>query len=116
MTKLAKDPMILFRNTTRGKNAKGGDRLQLYLNTEQAVALVEALTACLENPKGVKIDLHTSQKEYQGRAFDSTIAFVKPVSEFGVNRRVTGTGAKSEYVGGGSSVASKIEKLKKEII
>jgi hypothetical protein len=81
MTEKAKDPMTKFRSVIRGKNSKGGDRFQLYLTTEEATALVATITANLANPKGVKLDLHVSKKEFEGRTFDSAIAFVKAVSE-----------------------------------
>lgn len=31
--------------------------------------------------RGVKLDIHTSNKEHQGRTFKSSIAFVKAVQE-----------------------------------
>lgn len=76
-----KDAMILFRAVQLGKNSKGGDRVQLKLNNEETQKLINELTATLTNARGAKIDLHISQKEYQGRTFDSAIAFVKPVAE-----------------------------------
>lgn len=79
---LPQDPMLKFRSVIRGKNSKGGDRSQLYLAQEQALALIEVLQANIENPRGVKLDLHISKKESQdGRAFDSAIMFVKAVQE-----------------------------------
>lgn len=80
---MEKDTMIVFRSTIRGKNKKGGDRSQLYLDQVNAQALVEAISAYLDNPRGVKIDIHTSEKtnSQTGNTFESTIAFVKAVSE-----------------------------------
>lgn len=76
-----KDRMIVARATVRGKNSKGGDRTQIYLNTEEAAALVDTLVAAGNNPNGVKIDMHTSEKvnSHTGRPFESTILFVRPV-------------------------------------
>jgi len=78
-----KDVMIKFRTTISGKNSKGGDRLQLYLNQEEGEALLGELQAALQSggEKGAKFDIHTSDKEYEGRRFKSSIAFVKPVQE-----------------------------------
>ena len=79
MTELKKDPMILFKTVIAGKNSKGADRFQLYLTPEQltnlVTAAVEANTA--SEGRGVKLDLHISDKEFEGRAFKSAIAFVK---------------------------------------
>jgi hypothetical protein len=74
--------MIVFRSTIRGKNSKGGDRLQLYVSQENIQLLIDTLAENLTNPKGAKLDIHTSKKESSdGRTFDSTIAFVKGVTE-----------------------------------
>jgi hypothetical protein len=78
-----KDPMTKFRSVIRGKNSKGGDRFQLYLSQEEAAALITTIQANLDNPKGVKLDLHISKKVHEGRTFDSAIGFVKGVSESG---------------------------------
>ena len=76
-----KDPMVTFRSVKRGKNSKGGDRTELYLTPEMAQLLIQELTTGLANPRGVKIDLHVSEKQYEGRTFDSAICFVKPTQE-----------------------------------
>jgi len=78
---LPQDPMLKFRAVMRGKNSKGGDRTQLYLAQEQAIILIETLQANIENPRGVKLDLHVSKKEHDGRSFDSGIMFVKAVQD-----------------------------------
>lgn len=85
MDNRAKDPMIKFRSVIKGKNSKGGDRHQLYLDQENAALLIETIQANITNPKGVKIDLHVSRKTAQesGREFDSAICFVKAVSDMG---------------------------------
>jgi len=76
-----KDPMFLFRSTMVGKNSKGGDRLQLYMDQEQVVGLIEHLTTLLGNDRGVKLDIHTSDKVKDGRSFKSSFAFIKAVAE-----------------------------------
>jgi hypothetical protein len=78
---LPKDPMILVRSTLKGKNSKGADRYQLYFTQEMALELIGVLTANIENPKGVKLDLHIAEKEKDGRKFLSSFAFVKAVSD-----------------------------------
>lgn len=80
-TQKPKDPVIFFRSVVLSKDKKGWDRSQLYLDKEQATKLIESITAQLENPTGVKLDLHTGEKEWQGRKFISGYTFVKPVEE-----------------------------------
>ena len=84
-TEREKDVMIKFRSTIIGKNSKGGDRVQLYLNQEEGNALLGELQAALTagGERGAKLDVHTSDKEHDGRKFKSTIAFVKPVQAEG---------------------------------
>ncbi len=117
--KLPQDPMIKFRAVMRGKNSKGGDRTQLYLAQEQALLLIETLQAHLENPRGVKLDLHVSKKESQdGRAFDSAIVFVKGVQEMGAARGQVGAVAKPVYMEKVSSpedIQARIERTRSQI-
>lgn len=87
-----KDPMVTFRSTMKKKNSKGGDWLVLYMNQEQAGLLAEQIMANIENPKGVKLDIHTNKKEHEGRTFDSSIAFVKAVQDMGAPGASTGGG------------------------
>jgi len=80
---MEKDTMFKTRNLIRGKNSKGGDRVQMYLAREEVVTLAETLTDLLTGDleKGVKVDLHISQRESEdGRKFESAIFFVKEVS------------------------------------
>lgn len=102
--------MVTFKTTIRGKNSKGGDRLQLYLNPEMTRVVIDALTATLENDTGAKLDIHTSVKTTNegGRKFDSSIAFVKPIQP------KEGTGASVKFVPK-SDLSEKIAKVKKEI-
>jgi hypothetical protein len=77
-----KDLMITFRTTIVGQNKKGGDRLQLFLNNDQAEALHGALADLLNDAgttDGIKLDIHTSDRERNdgSGSFKSTIAFVK---------------------------------------
>ena len=115
MSELKKDPMILFRNTIRGKNSKGGDRTQLYLGGDkeagnaQIQALIDVLLAGLSNERGVKLDFHTSQKVAQGgRSFESTICFVKPVGEVSTQGHPT-----TRFVPG-AATSAQIDKMEKE--
>lgn len=79
----AKDPVVTFRTIIRGTNSKGGTRLQLYLNSDEAKKLVEALTATLSHINGTKVDLHIDQRKTNdgSRTFESAYAFIKLVSE-----------------------------------
>jgi hypothetical protein len=98
-----KDPMVKFRSVIRGKNSKGGDRFQLYIGGNQETGnadletFIQVLQEQLGNPKGAKVDLHISQKEYEGRKFDSAIAFVKATGDGAAPTKRTfvprGTGA-----------------------
>ena len=85
-----KDPLVKFRNVVRGfdkkkdrLNPEGGERFQLYMTTEEAMALREAIDANIESPNGLKLDLHTQKREnsQNGNVFDSAYLFVKPVEE-----------------------------------
>lgn len=82
-----KDPIITVRSTMKNKDSKGRDVLVLYIGGEgernegQLDLLIAALTAAKNNPSGVKLKIHTEQKEYNGRKFDSSFFFVAPVSD-----------------------------------
>lgn len=111
-----KDLMILFRSTTRGKNSKGGDRLKLYMNQEQAQALAETILS-LNAERGVNLDFHTSKKTTEDgtRQFDSTIAFVKATQEKGAGFGGAAGGSKGTFVAPAAkaSTAAAVSKLKK---
>lgn len=89
MEERSKDPMISFRSVMQGQNKKGGDRIQLYLGgesergNEQIETLIAALQAELENPKGVKLDIHINDRTTNdgSRTFKSAFGFVKAVEE-----------------------------------
>lgn len=77
---MEKDTMIKFRSTIRGKNSKGGDRLQLYLSNEEATALLTEIQKT-NGTTGVKLDIHTNKKTTEdGRSFDSSFGFVRTVA------------------------------------
>lgn len=77
-----KDPMILTKSVNQSVNDKGKKRLQLSLSQEETVKLIEALSSNMENARGVKLDIHVTQKVSQaGRPFDSAFFFVKPIQE-----------------------------------
>ena len=106
---MEKDTMIKFRSTVRGKNSKGGDRIQLYLTQEEAQSLITTLTNS-NGTTGVKLDIHTNKKTTEaGRTFDSSFAFVKQVQEAAT--RPTGTFTDKP----GSDIKSRIAKVKREI-
>lgn len=82
-----KDPLIGFRGVQEGQNSKGGDRITLTLGGEKDKdkealrTFIEVLQSHLEAPKGVKIDIHISDKEYEGRSFRSAFCFVRAVQD-----------------------------------
>lgn len=86
----SKDPILGFRSVIQGQNKKGGDRIQLYLGGHtdergnQAIQqLIDSLTEALNNPKGVKLDIHIQDKTTNdgSRTFKSAFGFVKPVED-----------------------------------
>lgn len=113
MTPQTKDTMIKFRSTIRGKNSKGGDRVQLYLTTEETQSLIKELEGTLNNERGCKLDMHITKKTAtdSGRQFDSTIAFVRATSESGFQ----GSNEKVTYVDKKSAFTDKVAKAKKEL-
>lgn len=93
MSELAKDPIISVRSTQRGKDKAGRDVLTLYIgggdpnsqyaesNAAQVDALISALESIRGNPGGIKLKIHTTQKNEGGRTFDSSFFFVSAVGE-----------------------------------
>jgi len=106
MAEREKDLMVKFRTVIRGKNSKGGDRLQLYIDKEAIAELSEALND-LASERGVKLDIHVMQRETEeGRRFDSAFAFVKGVQE---SSNGAPAGGKKKFVPkGGDNGASKV--------
>lgn len=82
MSQKSNDPVAFFRAVKQGLNSKGGKRIQLYLDTEQATALLTAITKA-NGATGVKLDLHIGQRQNKetGATFDSAMTFIKPVQE-----------------------------------
>lgn len=84
MEQRSKDPMLTFKSVKLGKDSKNNDRVQLSMTQETAHVLYETLGAELENPRGVKLDIHLTKPTTQdGRQFDSGYAFIKGIQEFG---------------------------------
>jgi hypothetical protein len=83
-----KDPVINFRSVAvaRSKN-DDADRITLKLGGDkengnaQIKAMIEVLTAHLESPRGVVIDLYVKEKTHEGRTFDSAFSFIRAVQE-----------------------------------
>lgn len=110
MEQRPKDPQVKFRNTIRGfdkvknpLNPEGGERFQLYLSQEEAALFRDALDSMIENPNGVKLDLHVCKRENSknGNVFDSAYCYVKSVEVPQTQRRATfvqrGTPTASTY-------------------
>ncbi len=82
-----KDPIITVRSTMKGKDSKGRDVLTLYIggegerNVGAVDTLIDALNALKGSQKGLKLKIHTEQKEYEGRKFDSSFFFVGEVQD-----------------------------------
>lgn len=74
-----KDVMLKVRATKRGKNSKGGDRLELYLSQEEVRSLFTVLSELLDHELGVKMDIHTTERvaAESGRKFDASFFFIK---------------------------------------
>lgn len=79
----SKDTMLLFKSVKKDVNDKGKLRVQLSMSPDQLKALIAELSKHVAAPRGAKIDMHVSKKTYEGREFDSGIAFVKEIQEFG---------------------------------
>lgn len=81
-----KDVMILAKSAKRGLNQANKLRVEFSMNSEQVGKLLAELTALKDSPRGVKLDIHLTPKTYEGREFDSGIAFVREIQEFGAAR------------------------------
>jgi len=104
---MEKDTMIKFRSTIRGKNSKGGDRLQLYLTNEEATALLNEIQKS-NGATGVKLDIHTNKKTTEdGRTFDSSFGFCRTVMGKDTQKAATFVPK--------SDLKERIAKVKKEI-
>ncbi len=111
-----KDPIITVRSTMKGKDSKQRDVLTLYIggegerNVGQVDTLIAALVAAKDNPAGVKLKIHTEQKEYNGRTFDSSFFFVSVVGD--APGRPTQPRAFKPVAAAGGDTADRIAKLK----
>ena len=83
MSEQVKDPMITTKSTTLGESSKGANRLTISLPQEQVQALITELGKILENPRGVKLDIHTAKRQGPRGEFLSSFMFVKGIQEFG---------------------------------
>lgn len=93
-----KDTMLLFKGVKRDTNAAGKQRIQLSMRPEQLAVMVEELSKHLKSPRGAKLDLHVTKKTKDGREFDSGIAFVKEIQEFGAQRPTFSSSPTKGYV------------------
>jgi hypothetical protein len=104
---MEKDTMIKFRSTIRGKNSKGGDRIQLYLTNEEATALLNEIQKT-NGTTGVKLDIHTNKKTTEdGRTFDSSFGFCRAVLQKDTSKATTFVPK--------TDLKERIAKVKKEI-
>jgi hypothetical protein len=83
MSEQTKDPIISTKSTTLGESSKGANRLTISLPQEQVQALIQELGKLLENPRGVKLDIHTAKRSGPRGEFLSSFMFVKGIQEFG---------------------------------
>lgn len=123
-----KDPMILVRSVSQGFNSKkdtlnpeGGKRIQLSIGGDAnrgntaITDLIDVLMAHKDAPRGVKLDIHISKKEANGRQFESCIFFVRPIQEGGFG----GNAGPRKFVPKNESLAdleAKVAKLKAQQI
>lgn len=77
-----KDPILMCKSTKISKDKKGNDRIELSLSQEDAVKLIEAATKLLDNPRGVKLDVHVTTRTSQaGKEFNGAYFFVKGIAD-----------------------------------
>lgn len=100
MSERSKDPMIKCKSVKKDVNEAGKLHVALSLTQAEATTLVEAVTALLDNERGVKLDVHVMKKQTNdgARTFDSAIFFVKPILEYGtLGANGGGAGAKQTF-------------------
>lgn len=78
---MEKNELISFKTTVVGKDKKGRDMLKLYLKGEDIDTFAKEFEIARKNPNGVRLSFHTSDKEYDGRTFKSTFAFVAGIQD-----------------------------------
>lgn len=80
--KYEKDPILMCKSTKVSKDKKGNDRVELSITQEDAVKLIEAATKLLDNPRGIKLDVHiTTRTSQQGKQFNGGYFFVKGLAD-----------------------------------
>jgi hypothetical protein len=83
---MSESTLISFKNTKRGQDKKGRDTLVLYMTQEQAQTLMAQLEANIGNERGVKLALHSEDKEAPwGGMATSTFGFVNAIEAPGAN-------------------------------
>lgn len=106
---MQKNELINYRSTIRGKDSKGRDRYQFYLDQQEIPKVIEELTKSLDNERGAKLTFHVETKITDtGTKFDSTFGFVSIVGQN--NGPVKTTVVKKE----GPSLEEKIKALKEK--
>ncbi len=84
------------------------------MTQETAQVLYDVLATELENPRGVKLDVHlTTPTTSDGRTFDSGFAFIKGIQEFGSYD--SRPAAPTSFVRKGSTAKDRIANAKKDI-
>jgi hypothetical protein len=78
---MSQDPLFSGKSTSIGQDSKGRARLTVSVTQEEAVKIVETLTGLLDNPRGIKFDFHTGEKQWEGKTFLSTFFYVKAVQD-----------------------------------
>jgi hypothetical protein len=76
--------MVSFRSIAKQHNPeKKRDRVQLYLSTDEAAKLAQAVVATLDSPHGVKLDVYIDKRlnTKTNREFDSAYCFIKATQE-----------------------------------
>lgn len=77
-----KDPIFLCKSVKVGQDKKGNNRVELSLTQEDALKLIETVTGLIENPRGVKLDVHiTTRTSQQGKQFNGGYFFVKGLQD-----------------------------------
>lgn len=119
MTERAKDAMIKFKSTKKVVSKNGADGLQLSMAIDQVESLITELTKLRDNERGVKLSVYVSKKQTDGgREFDSGIAFVSAIQEFGTFKKSGTGGTPTKFkpkTTGNADVEAKIKKLTNEL-
>lgn len=111
------DTMIIFKSTRKSQTKTGKDGLTLSLDTDNLKSIIAELQKHLDNERGAKIAVYTGTKETQdgGRSFESSIAFVSGIQEFGANRGANTGSVKYVKKTTASYDEEKVAKVKREL-